>query len=107
MQMADEASDCEERPLGISREIVVRHQAGLHARPAALFVKTASGFASKITIENLTKGTAVANAKSILSLLLAAIQVNDQVRIIADGSDAEAAVSALCNLISSNFGEME
>lgn len=107
MQTAGEASDCEERPLGISREIVVRHKAGLHARPAAAFVKTANGFTSGITVANITKGTAPANARSILSVLLAAVQMNDQIRIVADGSDAEAAVSALCALIDGNFGELE
>jgi len=90
-----------------SGEIVVRHKVGLHARPAASFVKTASGFASRITVENLTKGTAPANAKSILSVLSVAVQMNDHIRIIAEGNDEEAAVIALCDLINSNFGEME
>jgi phosphotransferase system HPr (HPr) family protein len=93
--------------LAVSREIEVRHKVGLHARPAALFVKAASGFASRITVENLTKGSAPANARSILSVLLVAVQMADQVRITADGNDAEAAVSALCDLINSNFGELE
>jgi len=94
-------------PLSVAREIVVRHKVGLHARPAALFVKAASGFASRIRVENLTKGTAPTNAKSILSVLSVAVQMDDWVRITADGNDAEAAVSALCDLINSDFGEME
>jgi phosphocarrier protein HPr len=94
-------------PLSVSKEIEVLHKVGLHARPAAIFVKTANGFASRITVENLTKGTKAVNAKSILSLLLAAVQMNDRVRITADGNDEEAAVSALCELIKSNFGESE
>jgi phosphocarrier protein HPr len=92
--------------LSVSREIVVRHKVGLHARPAALFVKAASGFASRITLENLTKGTAPTNAKSILSVLSVAVQMNDGIRISADGNDAEAAVIALCDLVNSNFGEL-
>lgn len=86
---------------------MVRHKAGLHARPAAAFVKTAQRFTADITVENLTRGTTVANAKSILSLLLSAVQMNDQVRICADGGDEEEAVDALCELISNNFGETE
>jgi phosphocarrier protein HPr len=82
--------------LSASREIVIRHKVGLHARPAALFVKATSGFASRITLENLTKGTAPVNARSILSVLSVAVQMND----------AYAAVIALCDLINSNFGEM-
>lgn len=89
------------------REIVVRHKAGLHARPAALLVKTAGRFTAKVVVENLTKGTAMANAKSILSVLKAAVQQNDRVRITADGDDAEEALASLCELIESNFGESE
>ncbi len=92
--------------MSVSSEVVVRHKVGLHARPAALFVKAASGFASRITVENLTKGIAAANARSILSVLSAAIQMNDRIRITADGGDADAAVTALCDLIKNNFGEM-
>jgi len=69
-------------------------------------VKAASGFASRITVENTTKGTAARNAKSILNVLSAAVQVDDRICITADGNDAEAAVIALCDLINSNFGEM-
>lgn len=102
-----QASISEEKSLSASREIEVRHKIGLHARPAALFVKTASGFASQIMVENLTKETAAVNAKSILSVLLVAVQMDDRVRITADGNDEEAAVTALCDLINSNFGELE
>jgi phosphocarrier protein HPr len=90
-----------------SREKVVRNKVGLHARPAALFVKTAAQFSSSVTIENLTKGTMSANAKSILSLLKAAVQMNDRVRIAAEGDDEEAAVTALCDLVDNKFGETE
>ncbi|HVB72595.1 MAG TPA: HPr family phosphocarrier protein [Ktedonobacteraceae bacterium] len=92
--------------MSVSSEVVIRHKVGLHARPAALFVKAASVFASRITVENLTKRTAAANAKSILSVLSAAVQMNDRVRITANGDDAEAAVTALCDFIKNNFGEI-
>ena len=90
-----------------SNEIVVRHKVGLHARPAAQFVKTASRFSSRISVENLSKGSKPANAKSILSVLSVAVQMDDRIRIIADGADEEAATAALCELIDSNFGETE
>ena len=93
--------------LSTAKEVVVRHKAGLHARPAATLVKTAGSFTARITVENLTKGTSVANAKSILSILKAAVQQNDRVRITAEGDDAEEAVARLCGLIESNFGEPE
>ena len=50
-------------------ELEVHNKSGLHARPAATFVKTAAGFRSKVTIENLTRGTNPANAKSLLAVL--------------------------------------
>lgn len=90
-----------------AREMVVRHKAGLHARPAAALVRTAGSFTARITVDNLTKGTATANAKSILSVLKAAVQQNDRIRITADGEDAEEALARLCELVESNFGEPE
>ena len=83
----------------------MHHKVGLHARPAALFVKAANGFAARIILENLTKGTSEKNAKSNLSVLSAGVAMNDRIRIAADGDDAEAAVIALSDLIASNFGE--
>jgi phosphocarrier protein HPr len=88
-------------------EIVVQHKVGLHARPAAIFVRAAAGFTSRITIENLSKGMSPANAKSILSVLTAAVRMGDHVRIAAEGDDEQAAVVALSHLIQSNFGETE
>lgn len=87
------------------QEIIVANEVGLHARPAAMFVKTAAGFKCKVTVENLTKGTAPANAKSLLSILSIAVQKNDKVRINADGENDAAAVDALIKLIETNFGE--
>jgi phosphotransferase system HPr (HPr) family protein len=93
--------------MAISNEVVIRHKTGLHARPAALFVKTAAGFSSQITLENLTKQKVPVNAKSIMSLLTASVQTNDRVRITANGADEDAAVAALSDLVNSNFGETE
>ena len=93
--------------MAISNEVVIRHKTGLHARPAALFVKTAAGFSSQITLENLTKQKAPVNAKSIMSLLTASVQTNDHVRITANGADEEAAIATLSDLVNSNFGETE
>lgn len=93
--------------MAISSEVVVRSKVGLHARPAALFVKTANGFASRITVENLTRGAQPVNAKSILSLLSSGVRMNDRIRITTDGTDEESALAALIGLVGSNFGETE
>lgn len=93
--------------MAASQEIVVRNKVGLHARPAAMFVKAAVGFRSRITVENLTKGTQPSNAKSILSVLSAAVQKNDNIRIVAEGEDESEALDALVTLVETNFGETE
>ena len=90
-----------------TQEITVRNKVGLHARPAAVFVKTAARFASRITLNNVSKGTQPVNAKSILSVLSIAVQMNDRICIVAEGDDEEQAVAALRDLIESNFGETE
>lgn len=93
--------------MAISSDVVVHSKVGLHARPAALFIKTAGGFSARITVENLTRGMKPVNAKSILSVLSAGVRMNDQIRITADGADEEAAIAALADLVYSNFGETE
>ncbi|HEY5001713.1 MAG TPA: HPr family phosphocarrier protein, partial [Ktedonobacteraceae bacterium] len=69
--------------------------------------KTAVTFSSTIQLENLTKGTEPINAKSVLSILSAGIQMNDRLRISAEGADEDAAVHALSHLITSDFAAME
>lgn len=86
-------------------KIKINHPAGLHARPASLFVQTASKFASDIRVQNLTDKSDVANAKSILSVLTLGVVQNHEIEITADGDDAETAVKALKALISDDFGE--
>jgi phosphocarrier protein HPr len=81
------------------RETAVGPEAGLHARPAARFVKTAKQFASKITV---IKGEREANAKSSLKLMTLGAKKGDKVVIRAEGDDAEEAVNALVELISSD-----
>lgn len=84
-------------------EIAVSHEVGLHARPAAMFVKEASRFESKIMVENLNRGTAAVNARSILSVLSLGVNQNDKIRLTIEGADEEQAFNALRNLISGNF----
>lgn len=93
--------------MATSNEVIVSHSVGLHARPAAVFAKTATTFSSTIQLENLTKGTEPINAKSVLSILSAGIQMNDRLRISAEGADEDTAVHALSHLITSDFAAME
>ena len=85
--------------------ITVNHSAGLHARPAALFVKMAAGFPCSITVRNLTSGKAPANAKSVLSVLTQGVNQGHQIELEAQGEQADEALQAIQGLIESNFGE--
>ena len=82
--------------------LLIKNKVGLHARPAALFVQTASKFKSAITVKN---GGASANAKSILHVLTLGVVSGTEVTVTADGEDAEQALAALAELNAANFGE--
>jgi phosphocarrier protein HPr len=75
---------------------------GLHARPAAQFVKLANQFTSDI--ELLKDGVPV-NGKSIMGVMVLAAECGSTVTIRAHGADEEAAVQALGELVRSGFGE--
>ena len=82
--------------------VTIQDKVGLHARPAALFVKKAKEFSSAITITN--KGKTV-NAKSLVLVLgLAAVQ-GSEVEISADGADEKEAVAALEDLLENGVHE--
>jgi phosphotransferase system HPr (HPr) family protein len=82
--------------------LTINHEAGLHARPAALFVQTAGKFASDITV---THGERSGNAKSVLSVLTLGAKQGAEVTISAEGEDAQEALDAIKELVESNFGE--
>lgn len=82
--------------------LVVEHEAGLHARPAALFVQTASKFNSDISVSHNGR---TANAKSILTVLTLGAFQGAEITIKAEGEDADKALAALEELINNNFGE--
>ena len=92
-----------ELAMATSREVIVRSKVGLHARPAALFIKTAGGFSARVTVENVTRGTKPVNGKSILNLLSAGVKMDDHIRITADGTDEDAAVAALADTSQQQF----
>lgn len=89
----------------IEATVAVNNDVGLHARPAATFVKTAKTFDSDITVTNLSRGSDPVDAKSLVKIFKAAVASGHEIRITAEGSDAQAAVDALVGLIESNFGE--
>ena len=86
-----------------SKEVLVSHQAGLHARPATFFIQKANEFKSSIWVE---KDERKVNAKSLLGVLSLGVTRGVNINIIADGADEEQAVLALVELISSSFAEL-
>jgi phosphocarrier protein HPr len=80
--------------------MIVTNEVGLHARPAAAFVKTANKYSSDISI---VFGENVGNAKSILTVLTMGVNQNAEIKIVAEGDDAEEALTALETLVKNNF----
>ncbi len=81
------------------RETTVGPEEGLHARPAAQFVKTAKQFSSDIVVIKKDKE---ANAKSPLKIMTLRAKKGDTIVIRAEGDDAQEAVDALAELISAD-----
>lgn len=85
-----------------SKVCEVKNQLGIHARPAAKFVKLASRFEAEIVVEK--DGEAV-NGKSIMGLMMLAAGPGAQLKVEATGKDAEEAANELSSLIDRNFDE--
>lgn len=89
----------------VEATVAVTNEVGLHARPAATFVKTAKQFESTITVTNLTRGSDPADAKSLVQVFKAAVARGHDVKITVHGSDEDQALAALVGLIEANFVE--
>ncbi|MCC6905311.1 MAG: HPr family phosphocarrier protein [Anaerolineae bacterium] len=83
--------------------ITIQHKAGLHLRPAAMFVRTACRFVTNILVRNDTRGGDYKNAKSTLSVMQLGVNQGHSITVRADGPDAEAALEAIRHLTDSNF----
>ena len=84
------------------REFVIINKLGVHARPAALFVKTANRFDCDIFVE---KDGEKVNGKSIMGLMMLAAGPGSKLKIHAQGHDASAALAELEALIKRKFDE--
>lgn len=88
--------------------VTVDHEAGLHARPLAKFVKLAKGFDASIEVTNLTRGKGPVNGASPVKLMLLAVLQGHEIQIDAEGPQADEALQALQTLVVNNFeGEGE
>ena len=82
------------------KEVTVENQVGLHARPATFFIQKANEYKSSIWVEKEERRV---NAKSLLGVLSLGIVGGTTIRIIADGTDEQAAVDGLVKLVNSLF----
>lgn len=90
----------------VTKTFTVRNKVGLHARPAAKFVKTASSLKeNEIKIENVSKNSQAVNAKSFTCVLSIAANKDDEVRLIIDGENAEEAMNKFEELFESVFNK--
>jgi len=86
----------------LTRECQIRNQYGLHARPAALFVKVAGRYDADVTVEK--DGNRV-SGKSIMGLMTLQASCGSKLKITAVGADAEQVLDELAALIEQKFGE--
>lgn len=86
----------------MEKEITVTNRLGMHARPAAMVVQTASQFKSEI---RLRKDDLEVNGKSIMGVMMLAAEIGSKILIWAEGDDEAQAVEALAKLFEDKFGE--
>lgn len=85
-----------------SESVMIANAFGLHARPAAEFVKLANTFKSEILI---AKDGLEVNGKSIMGVMMLAAERGSKIEVRARGKDARLAVESLVELVASGFGE--
>jgi len=88
-------------------ELQVHNPSGLHARPAAAFVRAACTFQSDIRVANLTTGSDPVTAKSIIGVLGLGVQRGHRIGLLIDGADEGSAAEALRALVEAGLGEGE
>jgi phosphotransferase system HPr (HPr) family protein len=86
----------------VTATLTILNSSGFHARPAGLFVETASRFRSVIKVVN---GKQAADGKSVLGLMLLGASPGAEITIEARGEDEVEALNALAELIAGRFGE--
>jgi phosphocarrier protein len=86
----------------ISKKIIVDNKLGLHARPCALLVKTASRYRSDLLIK---KDNIEVNGKSIMGVMMLAAEYKSELELIANGVDEEYMIEEISKLFASKFNE--
>ena len=89
-------------PLRREATAKILNKKGLHARASAKLVEAAARFSSHITV---TKDGQTVDARSIMGLMMLAASLGSEILIVAEGPDAEEAMTAILALIDAKFGE--
>jgi phosphocarrier protein HPr len=100
--IAMSARKLEEPETALIKELMIVNKLGIHARPAALFVKTANRFKCNIFVE---KDGEKVNGKSIMGLMMLAAGPGSRLRVHAEGNDATAALAEIAALVAAKFNE--
>ncbi|WP_121822345.1 phosphocarrier protein HPr [Halostella salina] len=90
----------------MERVVTVVPEAGLHARPASKFVQTANQYDAEVTIAPVAGDGDPVNAGSMLAVTGLGVASGEDVRLVAEGDDAEAALDALEAVLTSEEGEL-
>jgi len=86
----------------VTKTFTILNKLGLHARPVAMFVKTANKYQSEIIVE---KNNETVNGKSIMGMMMLAAGKGSVIKVTAKGPDAEEAINEIEKLINNKFGE--
>ena len=86
----------------VTKELTIINKLGIHARPAAQFVKLASSFDADIVVE---KDGEEVDGKSILGLMMLAVGPGSKITVTAEGKDEQQALDALEDLVARKFEE--
>ncbi len=86
----------------IKRKLIIKNKMGLHARPAALFVETASKYDADVTI---SKDGLEVNGKSIMGVMMLAAEKGSEIVLKAHGKDEGGVMQALTDLLEGKFDE--
>ncbi|MBU6300338.1 MAG: HPr family phosphocarrier protein [Verrucomicrobia bacterium] len=89
--------------MAVSKKFKITNKQGLHARPAAMFVRAAARYSSEIWV---TKDDDEVNGKSIMGLMMLAAEYGSEVEVRAEGADEQAAIEELDRLFAGGFGNV-
>ncbi len=86
--------------------LILRNPSGLHARPAATFVKAAAAFDADVQLTNMTRNPErSASAKSVIGVMGLGVSRDHEIRLRAEGPDADEAIASLGELVRAGLGE--